>query len=306
MTIPNGYNTVPSFRYFEDIAAGVGSIGTTYYVDYNAGADTNDGLSWETPFKKLSVALAASHANIAAGSTGWASRNRIFFKADQVATAEGEDLTKLAQKTDVIGVGSTDMRSMPQLMGNHVIGNTVSYMGCRFINVSFKGPVLVGGDIFTITGQHGISFLGCEFDGSSTTAATAAIIAIACSRLTVKGCVFRGAYSDSVIEVGAGQADDLVIDGNFIQGANVGIEVLNTAEFVAYKYGLITNNHIYAALQCILDSEGKCYVIGNRGASAANSGATTCTATAGLTSDNQFTSANGVLAYPATNFGAQS
>jgi len=55
MTVPNGYNTVPHFRYFEDIAAGIGSSGTTYYVDTTAGDDTNDGLSWEYALRKRTL-----------------------------------------------------------------------------------------------------------------------------------------------------------------------------------------------------------------------------------------------------------
>lgn len=272
MTVPNGYNTVPNFRYFEDIAAGVGSIGTTYYVDCNAGADTNDGLSWQYPFKKLSVALAASHANIAADSTGWASRNRIFFKGDQTTTAHGENLTKLAQKTDIIGVGSTDWKSKPQLVGTHTVAATVSYMGCRFINVMFKGTILSGLDNFTLTGQHGIEFLGCEFMADTTTAASAAIVSIAGVGLKVDGCVFKGAYTDAVIEIGAGQADDLVITNNLIQGADMGIEISGSATFAAGKYGLIKDNVISTTKECIKDSEAKSYVINNRLMTAAAEG----------------------------------
>lgn len=301
--VPNGYNTVPQARYLEDIAGGVGSIGTTYYVDCNAGSDANDGLSWETAFKKLSVALAASHANIATGASGWASRNRIFFKGDQTATAEGENLTKLAQKTDIIGVGSTDMRSMAQLIGNHVIPNTVSYMGCRFFNVSFKGPVATGGDIWTITGQHGIEFIGCEIDGASTTAATGGILATACSRLKIKNVVARGAFSDAVIEIGAGQADDLVIEDNFIQGANMGIDIAAGATFAAGKLGLIKDNVLITTLACINDASSKNYVIGNRGFTAAAkgvalAGAVVCNVA--MAQDNRFTTsdANNVV-YPA-------
>lgn len=260
--IPNGYNTVPFTRYFEDIAGGVGSIGTTYYVDCNAGADTNDGLSWETAFKKLSVAMAASHANIAAGATGWASRNRIFFKGDQTATADGEDLTKFAQKTDIIGVGTTDWKAKPQLVGKHVIDDSVSYMGCRFINVMFKGTIASGGDIITITSQHGIEFIGCEFMGDSTITATAAILATACVGLKIVNCVFKGAFSDAVIELGAGQADDFMAIGNLIQGANMGIDV-GAATFAAGKYGLIKDNVFSTTLACINDASNKIYVIKN-------------------------------------------
>jgi hypothetical protein len=260
MALRDGWNTPPSYQYLEDIAGGVGSIGTTYYVDCNAGADTNDGLSWGTAFKKLSVALAASHANIAAGATGWASRNRIFFKGDQTATADGENLTALAQKTDIIGVGSTDWKSKPQLVGNHVIPNTTSYMGCRFINVMFKGPVLSGGDIFSITGQHGIEFINCEFMGDSTTPATAAIVSTAGVSLKVIGCDFKGAFSDAVIELGAGQADGFVVKDCFIQGANMGIDIPNTVTYATGKNGLIENNLIKTTLACINDALGTTFV----------------------------------------------
>jgi len=272
MALRDGYNTPPSWEYLEAIAGGIGSIGTNYYVDCNAGADTNDGLSWEHPFKKLSVALAASHANIAAGATGWASRNRIFFKGDQTTTAHGEDLTALAQKTDIIGVGTTDWKAKPQLVGTHTVAATISYMGCRFINVMFKGTILSGLDNFTLTGQHGIEFIGCEFMADTTTAASAAIVSIAGVGLKIDHCTFKGAYTDAVIEIGAGQADDLAITNNLIQGADMGIEISGSATFAAGKYGLIKDNVISTTKECIKDSESKSYVINNRLMTAAAEG----------------------------------
>jgi hypothetical protein len=272
MTLPNGWNTFPHSRHFEDIAAGLGSIGTTYYVDCNAGNDANDGLSWDTAFKKLSVALAASHAAIAAGATGWASRNRIFFKGDQTATADGENLTKFAQKTDIIGVGSTDWKAKPQLVGNHTITNAVSYMGCRFINVMFKGPVATGGDIITMASQHGIEFIDCEFMGDSTTAATAAVIATACVSLKFERCTFKGAFSDAVIELGAGQADGFVVRDCFIQGANMGVDIPGTVTYAAGKNGLIENNVMKTTLACINDALGTTFIRRNNLFTAANKG----------------------------------
>lgn len=296
--IPNGYNTVPHSRYFEDIAAGVGSIGVTYYVDGNAGADTNDGLSWEYAFATLSAAMAASHANIAAGATGWASRNRIFVKADAIT----ENLTKFAQKTDVIGVGSMDWRSKALIIGNHVVPDTTSYMGCRFINMEFKTPA-AGGDLFTMSSQHGIEFIGCDFLATSTTAATGAILATACVDLAIKACRFMGAYSDAVIEVLAGQADGLLIEDNFVQGANTGVEISGSATFAAGRYGLIKGNLFATTGACIVDSEGKSYVIKNSLFTAAAKGvamvgAITCGLA--LAHDNRITTsdANNVV-YPA-------
>lgn len=298
MAIPNGYNTVPNFRYFEDIAAGIGSIGTTYYVDGNAGDDTNDGLSWESAFKKLSVAMAASHANIAAGATGWASRNRIFVKADAIT----EDLVLLAQKTDVIGVGSMDWRAKAQIVGNHVIPNTAETHGCRFFNLEFKGPA-AGGDLWTLTDQHGVEFIGCDFLATSTTAATGAILATACVDLRVEGCRFMGAYSDAVMEVGAGQADGLVIKDCFVQGANTGLEISADATFAAGRYGMIQGNVFATTGACIVDGVAKSYVIGNRLFTAAAKGVAmvgAITSGIALAQDNRITTsdANNVV-YPA-------
>jgi hypothetical protein len=300
MALPNGWNTFPNAWRFDDIAGGVGSIGTTYYVDCNAGADTNDGLSWAYPMKKLSVALAASHANIAADSTGWASRNRIFFKGDQTATAEGENLTKLAQKTDIIGVGSTDWKHKPQLIGNHTVTAGTQYLGCRFINVAFHGPVLSGGDIFTVTGQHGLSFIGCTFDGTSTMPATAALLMTACQMLTVKDCVFFGAFSDAVIEIAAGAADNLVIEGNHIQGANMGIDISDSATFSADRYGLIRNNIFNVTTIIVNDAAGKSVIVDNTGCTAAAKEVETVLVSGtGLAANNNFGNATGWGVYPA-------
>jgi len=304
MGIPNGYNTTPSFMFSEQIASLLGAAHTVYMVDSNAGVDTNDGMSWESCVKKMSIAMALSHADIAAADKlGYAARNVILFKGDQTATAEGEDLTKLAQKTDVIGIGSTDWKDKPQLIGNIVVGATTSYMGCKFHNIMFKGPVLVGGDIITLTGQHGISFNNCEFMADSTTAATAAVLATACVGLEFRKCVTKGAFSDAVIELGAGQADDFLVEDCLIQGANMGIDI-GAATFAVGKYGMIKNNVIASTLACINDASNKVYVIGNRGMTLATSGGATIAGAVvcnvQLAQDNRFTTSNKTnMVYPA-------
>jgi len=277
--------------------------GQDYYVDGNAGLDTNSGRSWDTAYKTLAVAMAASHANIAASSAGWAARNRIFFKADQTGASEGETLTKFAQKTDVIGVGSTDWRAKARLQGNHTVAATISYMGCRFINIEFGGPTATGGDIFTITGQHGIQFLGCSFRGNSTTAATAAILATACVDLKVIDCEFTGAFSDAVIELGAGQADGFTVKGCFMQGAEIGIEIPATVTYAANKVGLIKDNVFSTTKEAVKDSLGTTFVIHNNIRTAAAKGVAMVGAIlCGLTyaQDNRITTsdANNVI-YPA-------
>lgn len=303
MTLRDGYNTPPSYQYLEDIAGGVGSIGTTYYVDTNAGVDTNDGMSWDTAYKTLAVALAASHANIAAGATGWASRNRIYYKGDPTVTADGETLTKFAQKTDVIGVGSTDWKDKPQLIGNIVVPSTTAYQGCHFHNIMFKGPIASGGDIITMASQHGIEFFDCEFMADSTIAATAAVLATACVGLKFHRCVTKGAFSDAVIELGAGQADDFLVEDCFIQGGEIGIEIPGTVTYAAGKNGVIKNNLFSTTKEGIKDSLGTTFVIRNNIRTAAAKGVAMVGAIlCGLTyaQDNRITTsdANNVV-YPA-------
>jgi hypothetical protein len=247
----------------EDLANGYLGLGSyavgaksVYFVDGNAGSNTNDGQTWKTAFATLTYALATSHADIASGSLGWAARNVIFVRGDTLT----EDLTKLADKTDVIGVGSYDARPGPGLVGNHAIVG--AYIGCRFINMFFRSPA-GGGDIFTIpTDCGGLAFLGCDFDGASSTKATGAIITTTLERLTVKGCTFVGAFSDAVIELGGTEHNSLMISDNVIQGANVGIDVKSTVT-TSIRSGFILRNVISSTLEGILDSSSKIYVHNN-------------------------------------------
>jgi len=240
---------------------GVGA-NRVFYVDCNCGSDGNEGDSWDNALKTLTKAMALSHADIASGAYGWAARNVIYVRADQTADADGEDFTALAQKTDIIGVGSVDHLQGARIIGNHVIGSG-AYMGCRFINMIFKAPA-AGGDIFTIpTTTSGLTFEGCTFDATSkTAAASGAIIAVAVESLTIKDCLFMGPFADSVIEIGAGASNSLLIQGNIIEGGEVGIEVLSTATCAA-RAGRILENTINTTKECIKESSGKFYVHNN-------------------------------------------
>jgi hypothetical protein len=230
---------------------------TVYFVDNNSGSDSADGLSWASAFKTLAKALAISHADIASNSAGWASRNVVYYKAD----AETANLVLLADKTDVIGVGSYDARSMPGIIGNHVpVG---SFMGTRFFNVCFRSPA-AGGDIWTVpTTVSGLSFIGCEFDGASSTKATGAIVITTSERFTVRDCVFHGAYSDAVIEFAGTEFNEVMIANNFISGANQGIDVVSTVT-TSLKAGWIVGNFISTTTEGINEASGKLYVHNNR------------------------------------------
>ena len=227
--------------------------GNEFFVDLNFGDDTWDGLSFERPFKTLAVALAASHADIAAGSKGWAARNKIYFKGDQAADAEGENLVLLAQKTDIIGVGSTSSFTQPTLLGNHVPISATG-IGVRFFNIRFVCPA-AGGTMFTLDAtQRGIGFYDCTFDATNTAAATSAIIATAVWFLEIHNCEFVGQFSGAVISILAGNAQGLEIADNYIEGAATGI-VLATGVTSSPNHMVVERNVMRTGTECIIDTD---------------------------------------------------
>ena len=103
---------------------------TVYYCDGNYGSDSQGGTGgWDNAKQTLAAALLASHNDIASGAEGWAARNVILCKADAFV----ENLVLLAQKTDVIGVGSYNANAKCALVGNHVPTTRQAY-GTRFFN----------------------------------------------------------------------------------------------------------------------------------------------------------------------------
>lgn len=298
---------VPIIDRYGNLTRVFNNDGVVYYVDVNAGSNSNDGLSWEKAFKTLAAAITASNATIVASphgtGRGWAARNTIYYKGDNNEAA-AETLITLANKCDIIGVGSYDHRPTPMMIGNHVIG-AGAYMGCRFINMGFLSPA-AGGVIFTVPATtSGLAFISCHFDGRSTVAATKAILATGVEQFTIEGCRFFGKFSTTTIDIGTGATRALLIKDNIIESGAIGITVHASMTCVD-SIAVIANNIFNVTTLVIDENSDKVAIVGNRGSTAANSGATTIDYNAALASDNQFTSANGVLACPATNFGAQS
>ena len=164
------------------------SGGVDYYVDGNTNNTVRDGASWATAYATLTPAMAASHANIAlSANRAWARRNRIFCIGDNIT----ENLTTLAQKTDIIGVGQADGQQPGcRLEGNHVIAGT--FPGCRFINMQFIASG-AGATIMTlVTGQGAAQFIGCRFLVGAT--CVVGLKATAVTDLVVQDCEFDGTW----------------------------------------------------------------------------------------------------------------
>ena len=247
--------------------------GVTFYVDVNAGVDTNNGLTWATAFKTLAVAIAASNVIIALNATGWASRNRILFKGDN-DEAHKETLITLPNKCDVIGVGSYDHRSYPILIGNHLIG-AGAYMGTRFVNMGFRS-LAAGGAIFTVPGTtSGLQFVMCFFDGSTATPGTIAISLTAVELARIAFNEFIGAFSTSAIVIGAGESNGLMIEGNKILGAVKGIQV-DIGMTTSIRGGAILRNYIDTSGMAIDENSDKLLIADNLLNSAAGNGYAAC------------------------------
>lgn len=234
------------------------SGGADYYVNSNLSATAGDGSSWQKAFKTLAEAMAASHALIATGLIYWAARNRIYYKGDN----NSENLTALAQKTDVFGVGSGGgHRTKATIQGTHTIG-AGAFVGCRLINLGFV-PASAGHNIFTLPSTtRGIEFHNCRFDAGGGGIAGSAIVATANWFLRIIHCDFVGKYSDAAIEILAGNAQGMDILDNYIEGLNEGIE-LKTGVLDTDNRIRIERNTIHTALAGIRDTSDKAIVNNN-------------------------------------------
>jgi len=198
--------------------------GTVYWVDGNRSTAGN-GLTLDTAFNTLSAAMAASHANIAVTSRRkWASRNTIFVIADGIT----EDITALAQKTDIIGLGSNDaFNGLAKITGSWIIPDTTGYMGCRFYNMFFTDAGAT--PIWDLDTQGGIEFHNCRFEATALT--TIGLQFEECNLLVVNNCKFtyfggtRGFTTACIVVVSdTDPAYEITFSNNsFISGA-VGID----------------------------------------------------------------------------------
>lgn len=257
-------NKDPAWAWMKAIDIIVGGTGVNqgniYYVDNNSGADTQDGLSWSNAVLTITKALELSHLNIAT-SPNYADRNKIFVRGDDF----DEDWTDLAQKTDVVGVGSDDGNKGPRILGNHVIdavASSYNYMGCRFINMTFVNQTAA--DIFVVpTGHHGLEWIGCRFESNSSTLAPSALDITQCSDTRIVGCEFISSvnpmWSGGAIDFGAGLCQNTDILYNFIDAA-IGITIDSGATGLSSR---IEGNTIYASTLTIDDNSDVFYVCNN-------------------------------------------
>ena len=232
--------------------------GQDYYVDGNVSA-TGDGLSWSTAFLTLAEAITASNTSIAlTANRWWARRNRIFVCGDQEID---ENLTVLPEKCDVIGTG-TDLLPFPRIIGNHTIA--AAAVGTRFINCGFIAEGT--GDLFVIPAScHGLQFLGCWFQPTSTS--TKALEITSSAHVRIEDCTFTVGAGDmakifaAAISLEGTVLHDIQILNNKIT-ATAGINVVEAAAVA--MGGLIQGNTIRAVALAIDDNSDDFQIVNNR------------------------------------------
>ena len=199
--------------------------GAIFFVDGNKSDDSGDGTTWETAYKYLATGLAASHAQISASANrAWARRNRIYVVGDAIE----EDLTKFAEKTDIIGVGTTNQHRRTRITGTHVLEATSAdtYHGCGWHNIEFYGQD--GGIIMDIPAdQNGQTFNNCVF--SAVAAATIGLRAVQSHDMEIIGCRFDPntsgvGFSTAAIQINAGSITNFTLERCRINHAAVGLD----------------------------------------------------------------------------------
>ena len=259
------------------LAAGAGTLGlksggTVYYVDGNKSTAGTGTGGWDNAFNTLSAAMAASHANIAVSSRrAWATRNTIYVRADAIT----EDIVILAQKTDIIGVGSDDAFEKALIIGTWIIPDTVNYQGCHIYNMKFYDDG-AGGALMDIDTQSGLEFHGCVFNANATD--TIGLQVEECHNLKVIGCEFsdqgtNGGFTASAIKV-VNDTDavwNYRITGNYVRSDDIGLDFDETD-----SEGCVVSDNYFDTAGLWIDDEGDdILVIKNIAITAVDTGTTT-------------------------------
>jgi len=295
----------PSLRqYIDNLGMGVearGAIGgSIFWVEGNSGRDAGSGKDLDHAFKSLEYACARSHHDIGQRSR-WARRNTIYVYGDALT----EDLTALAQKTDIVGLGQCDgFHRGARLKGNHVIGTT-KYSGCRLFNLEFLDDD-AGGTTLTIpTEQSGIKLISCDFLGGPTTAV--GLLITASAFFGMYGCRFLGSWnagwSTACIDIGTGGGHGMEIIGNQIVNIHATGEAINVHASREGDDSFIKDNLIVAGQMTIDDDSDTFYVVNNniisRGAATgASAFADVIDINAARAARNHLTASNIATVYP--------
>jgi hypothetical protein len=281
------------------------SVAGIYFVDGNSGNDGNSGLSWDEAFKTVAKGLLACHQyQTKSANKAWARRSKLFIVGDYFE----EDLTALAEKTDVIGCGQCDGFFSARIKGNHVIDST-KYSGCRLFNITFQDNDATGTILTIPTEQSGIVLDGCTF--LSGTATVIGVLVTASSDFQMRNCKFQGSWSSSfstaALSIGAGDGRRTIIENNTIENQHAtGVGILVNIGRIGLG-SFIRGNHLYTTAMAIDENSNTFACIDNRAiVGTAKAADTSVDISAALSVNNLVTGSDGTISVPPCNYGAQS
>lgn len=258
----NGKGQISAGGIMEPFSAGTkGGAPSVFYADGNV-VSSGNGLSWLSATKTLSEALVMAHAYMStSGNRAWAHRATVYCCADNFT----EDITLFAEKTDVIGVGSTNQHPRPRIEGTHVLVATTTdtFHGCRWFNVEWYGAA--AGIIVDIpAGQNGQEFHNCVF--SAVDGATYGLTAVQSHDMVIDNCRFEPntsnvRFATAAILISAGSVTNLKINNCMITGV-IGIDLNATTAQTINCW--ITNNLVRSTGLTIDCESDTVMVVNNR------------------------------------------
>ena len=253
----------------EPFSAGtLGGAPSVFYVDGNV-VSSGNGLGWLSAVKTLSEGLALAHAyQSTSGNRAWAHRATVYAVGDALT----EDIVLAAEKSDCIGVGTSNSHDRPELIGNHVPATNNTW-GMRWYNWHFAEAD--AGAMWTLQGQEaGWKFINCVFSVRGALA-THGILWTNAYNLEVVDCFFDGfpsGFSTGAIVIGAGLSDRLIIQNNTIL-ASIGV-VIDASYTNTAGICLIKDNTFVVSTLAIDDNSSIAWIAENRIMSSAAVGAT--------------------------------
>ena len=188
--------------------------GDAFFVDSNAGADTNKGTSWENALATIDAAV--NKCTASNGDVIW------------VHPAHAENLAAdSAIDIDLAGVSVIGIRRgrlMPTLTGTAIAGDCkLAAAGVSIRNLRFLGGIDAMTGIVEVSGAD-CAILDCEYRDVTGQATDAIITTAAADRLLIDGLRFMGAAgagaNSAIAVVGADDTEirNFYIYGNFAVG----------------------------------------------------------------------------------------
>lgn len=218
----NSVGQVTAHGMLEPFSGDVAGAPSVFYVDGNV-VSSGTGLSWLTASKTVEEGLAMAHAyQTTALNRAWSHNATVYVCGDEL----NEDLTTFAEKTDIIGVGSTNQHPRPRLIGNHTLTAYVSpgYLGCRWFNMEFVSETS-GTCVIIPADQNGQEFHSCVF--TATASATFGLQATQAHDMVIKDCWFNpndGPFATAAIKISAGSVTNFLLENCRIMSNGIGLD----------------------------------------------------------------------------------